>query len=137
MYDKTYASIYESYSEADKDFLLHAMQIASFIGLPCPIQTEEDFRNWCNDTLHARDEAERKEAEKKARAIAKEDAEAKAQGITVEELRDIKKKAKKLRRYKSELQTKQIELKRIEKAISWRKEEIAKLEKELDFYPKV
>lgn len=121
--------MFEKYTTEERKTLETAMIASALCGTPTPT-TEEEIEKWCERTLKARAEAEKKEREKKERAEKKEREKAEAEGKTVEELKAEKKMQTKIKRYEREIRQLEEEIAKMEAEKAWRVEYLKKLKGE-------
>lgn len=90
-------------------------------------EIEEEKARWVAE----REEEKRKEEEKKARAAKREEEKAAAQGLTIEEYKELKKKEAKVKRYEKENRDAEKQIEELKKEIARRERMIEELKKEI------
>ena len=121
-----------NYNKADREYLTNEMAFLALIGAQCNIKTEEDFSEWCKDTLARRDIRKEEEEERKIRKAEEEERKAKAKGMTVDEYREYKKNHNKVVRYEREIRNMKKEVEDLLKEIEWRERVVAETRKKIE-----
>ena len=108
-------AILANYNETDREYVIGVMKWMVVVQAIKAPETDEEFKEFCEETLKQRDEEKRKEEERKTKKAQRELEKAEALGMTVEQYREYKKQLAKKKRYEKEIVEAEAEIKKLQK----------------------
>ena len=126
---KNFKNILATYNEEDRNYIVDIIEFYTIFGSYEKVpETEEEFKNFCEERLSSRDRQREEEKEAKAKKEDKEKEKAAKLGMTAEEYKEYKKLQAKKTRYRREIKKAEEEIERLKKEVEWKKDYLKKLE---------
>ena len=126
---KNFKNILTTYNEEDYNYIVDIIKFCAVFGSYEKVpETEEEFKNFCEECLNKRDKQRKKEEEAKAKKEEREKEKAVKLGMTTEEYKEYKKLQAKKTRYRREIKKAEEEIERLKKEVEWKKDYLKRLE---------